>query len=162
MVTRILSFIDLLSFNDIIKLKSEDITHIDFGQYCSQLLSTIFASFTAREVVFDNRIKDIMLPTKTAIPLGLIINELATNAVKHGFCTAKPARFTITLEQQGSENQYLLTVSNSGNQFPPDIDIRQAQTLGLRLITALVGQLGGTIELEREPETTFSITFCCS
>lgn len=100
-----------------------------------------------------------MLPTKTAIPLGLIINELATNAVKHGFDPGERARFTLSLEQDESGSRYTLTVSNSGNPFPPDIDIREAQTLGLRLITALAGQLNGTIELEREPETTFLITF---
>ena len=107
----------------------------------------------------SSRGDDCLSSTKTAVPLGLIINELATNAIKYGFANGREAVYAVDLRTDASENQYVLTVSNTGNPFPADIGLDNPETLGLRLVTALVQQLRGTIELQREPYPVFTIRF---
>ena len=93
------------------------------------------------------------------MPLGLIINEIATNAIKHGFNEKETAVFSIKMEKDKEKNQYELTLSNTGKPFPEEIDIENTDTLGLRLISALVAQIGGTIDLKRKPHPVFTIRF---
>jgi two-component system, sensor histidine kinase PdtaS len=140
-----------------------NITRIDFKTYSQDLLSTIFTAYPAGSVTVENKSESIFLPTKLAIPLGLILNELATNAVKHGFTADAPARFAIELRSFLSEGnakgRYVLTVSNNGRPFPEKVDPKKADSMGLRLITVLTEQIQGTIELQKEPHPTFTIRF---
>ncbi len=139
--------------------RSSDITQINIGDYIQDLLVTIFSSFTRRRVTVENTIGDISLPTKTAVSIGLIVNEIATNAIKYGFTEEEEALFTVDLRKNDKENEYVLFLSNSGRPFPEDIDLDNPDTLGLRLISALTEQLNGTIELNRAPEPEFTIRF---
>jgi PAS domain S-box-containing protein len=139
--------------------ESEHITHVRMQDYVEELLDTIFSSFTDRQVTIENTIGDISILTKTAVSLGLVINELATNAIKHGFIPEKEARFTVDLQEDTGKECYILTVSNIGKPFPEEISLDNPHTLGLRLISVLVDQLDGTIELQRQPYPTFTITF---
>jgi PAS domain S-box-containing protein len=139
--------------------KSESITNINLSEYIEEMLATIFSSFTKNHVAIKNTIGEIVLPTKSAVTLGLIINEVATNAIKHGFTSDVQPEFTVSMEDDTQNGQYVLTLSNSGNPFPEDIDLDHPTTLGLRLISALVGQLKGTIELVRKPSPEFTIRF---
>jgi two-component sensor histidine kinase len=132
---------------------------VELGSYIQDLLTTVFSSFTERPVEIDNRIGSISIGTKKAVPLGLIINELATNAIKHGFTSEEEPRFTVAMEEVTDADAYVLTVSNTGNPFPAHIDFKNAQTLGLQLVQGLVHQLGGTLELDRQPHPVFSIRF---
>ncbi len=137
---------------------TEDFAKINIQDYIDDLLPTIF-SFSPVPVKIGSRTANVMLQTKTIVPLGLIVNEIATNAVKHGFSNSEEAVFTVDL-QEGPENKsYVLTLSNNGPPFPNDIDFNTPKTLGLRLTTALVEQLDGTIELQREPHPVFTIRF---
>ena len=89
----------------------------------------------------------------------MIISELATNAVKHGFGAETKNQFTVTMETEEDTGEHMLTVSNTGPEFPPEIDLENTPSLGLQLITALTGQLGGTLELQRRPSPVFTIRF---
>ncbi|MBD0304354.1 MAG: sensor histidine kinase, partial [Tolypothrix sp. T3-bin4] len=93
----------------------------------------------------------------TAVPCGLIINELVTNALKYAFTGQIKGKINIdfTLENRVC----VLTVSDSGIGFPQDLDYRKARTLGLRLVGSLVKQIRGKIELLETAGTTFKITF---
>jgi two-component sensor histidine kinase len=139
--------------------QTTDVSHIDLRSYVADLLRTIFASFADQEVHVENRVPELSIRTKTAVSLGLIVNETATNAIKHGFTETEEARFTVALEEETDGERYRFTISNSGRPFPADIDPEKADTLGLRLISALAGQLQGTIELERRPAPVFHIRF---
>ena len=139
--------------------KTETVTGIDFKEYIDDLLATIFASFSDRHVRVENTIPDVTLTAKTATPLGLIVNELATNAMKHGFTAGKEAVFSVDLRKDKAENQYILSISNNGKPFPKAVALDNPETLGLQLISALVEQLQGTIELQREPHPVFTIRF---
>ncbi|MFP4563062.1 MAG: PAS domain S-box protein [Spirochaetia bacterium] len=127
--------------------------------YISDLLNSIFSSFSRRPVRIEADVEEICIPTQSAMSLGLIINEIATNAIKHGFSDTEEPVFSVSLKKDKENNQYKLTLSNTGNPFPEDIDLDNPQTLGLRLLSALTEQLGGTIELERRPRPVFNIRF---
>ena len=137
---------------------SEDITHIEVHEYFSDILSAVF-SLSDKDVEIAANIEVAKLHARVAVPLGLIINEVATNAIKYGFMSKGKARFTIELREDGKQEQFVLTLSNTGNSFPADVDLGNPETLGLRLITALVGQLDGSIDLQRDPHPVFTIRF---
>ena len=140
--------------------QSEDATHIDFRRYIDDLLPRLFSFYGGSSVCIQTYIEEIFLPSGDAATLGLIVNELATNAMQHGFTEEKTPVFTVRLTPaEPGGTTYTLTVSNSGRPFPKDVSLEQADTLGLQLITALVDQLGGSIDLEREPHPVFTIRF---
>jgi PAS domain S-box-containing protein len=138
--------------------QTEDISHINLKEYIHELNENVF-SLSKRHVKIEEHIDDITLSTKTAIPVGLIINELATNAMKHGFTAEGEAVFSVELTEDKTKNLYILKIFNTGKPFPKDVTLDNPGTLGLQLITALVSQLQGTIELQRSPHPVFSITF---
>jgi PAS domain S-box-containing protein len=139
--------------------QGNEIQYIDVKDYIQELLETVFSSFTIQPINITADIEDISISTKRAVSLGLIINEIATNAIKHGFAPDQEARFSIDLAQDRPAGWYSLSLSNSGRPFPEDIGLKNPGTLGLRLITALVDQLRGTIDLQRRPHPVFTIRF---
>jgi two-component sensor histidine kinase len=139
--------------------QSENATEISCQNYFKALLDSIFSSFIRGKVKIENRIEDLYLTTRTAVTLGLIINEIATNAIKHGFTDNENAVFSMTMKKDIKNSQYKIKLSNSGKPFPEDIDIESTNTLGLRLINTLVAQLNGTVELRRKPNPMFTIKF---
>jgi len=139
--------------------QSESITEISCQDYFEALLDSLFSSFTRGRVRIEKRIEDLYLTTKTAMTLGLIINEIATNAIKYGFTDNEEAVFLIKMEKDIKNSRYELNLSNTGNPFPEDVDIERSNTFGLRLINALVNQLDGTVELQRKPNPIFTIQF---
>jgi two-component sensor histidine kinase len=138
--------------------QTEEVTHINIRNYFQELLETIFTSFTSKPVEIDNRVETVELPTKPAISLALILNEIATNAIKHGFNEEEPPRFTVTMQSDGT-GSHTLSMENSGNPLPPDIDIETADTLGLQLIRSLVHQLEGDIEISSRQPPRFTLRF---
>lgn len=134
------------------------IDRIEVRDYFQELLETLFASTTDRDVHIINSIERVTISPKTAIALGLIINEIATNAVKYGF-NSEEARFTVGLVKENANYLYNLSLSNSGNPFPDEIDIENTETSGMQLISILVNQLEGSLELEKRPSPKFTIRF---
>jgi len=139
--------------------QSEDITHIAVRDYFQELLDTIFTSFSTRQVTVENRIEELSIETKPAISLALIINEVATNAIKHGFTEDEAPRFSIEMYKDAAAQQYVLRLSNNGNPFPEEVTPEEAETLGLQLIRSLIEQLEGEMELTKTPSPQFTFTF---
>jgi len=133
-------------------------TTIEFSSYIDELLKTVFDSFSAQHVKIENNISNVTLPAKKAVPLGLIINEVATNAIKHGFEAGENARFYIEMKTQ-KKDTYTLIIGNSGRPLPEHIDIYNTETLGLQLISALTEQLDAEIQIKSRPSPEFCITF---
>jgi len=156
---------DLKHRIDVIKLVHEklhqqnDVEKIEVKEYFQELLVSIFSSIYEYEVDLVNNIQELSIPTKTAIPLGLIVNEISTNAIKYGFTSKKEARFTIEMKRDSHTNRYVLLLSNTGNPFPEEIGLERTETMGLQLVSTLVAQLDGTIELQKKPHTKFTIRF---
>jgi len=137
----------------------KNISDIRIREYAEEILRRIFRSFTRLNVQIDSAMEDLYLPPQTALPIGLIINEVAVNAVKYGFSKDAPAVFSISFHQDQEKNECVLTLSNTGRPFPQDIDFEHSDTLGLSLLQALARQLGGTIELHKKPAAHYTIRF---
>lgn len=139
--------------------RKEEITEISAQDYIYDLISTVFTTFTAYHVSTEYYIADISLKSKQAVSIGLILNEIATNAIKHGFTSEEKAVFSVEMKKEAANSQYRLTVSNTGKPFPEEVDLDNPHTLGLQIITTLVKQIEGTIELQKKPHTVFTISF---
>ena len=99
----------------------------------------------------------ITMDLDTAIPLALIINELVSNAIKHGFPGEAEGTVTVGLREDGTH--MTLIVADTGVGFPEGLDFRNTPSMGMQLVMVLVEQLEGTIELTREEGTKFTVTF---
>jgi PAS domain S-box-containing protein len=139
---------------------SPDLASIDMSKYTRKLVSDLQHSYSAEDtsVRITLTVEDIPLGITEAIPCGLIINELVSNALKHAFPKGRQGELTIQLVR-GDTNHITLTVSDNGTGFPEHVDFRKSPSLGLGLINSLVEQLHGTIELDRREGTTFTIIF---
>ncbi|MFO7848897.1 MAG: PAS domain S-box protein [Spirochaetia bacterium] len=138
---------------------TSELTRVEAGEYVQELLSSIFSSFISRSITQHIDIDNIYLDVSSLIHIGLIINETATNAIKHGFTREEEARFEVVLAEDKNRSRYFLKISNSGNSFPEEIDIDTTESMGLQLIKTLVEQVNGTLELKKKPNPTFTITF---
>lgn len=139
---------------------SRDMTHTPLREYILDLLATLFSSFTSAGVEVDTDIDDITVPSAAAVPLGLITNEIATNAVKYGFSDNGTPRFSASLKKDAEvPGLYVYTLSNSGPPIPGNVDIETPGTLGLKLVSALIEQIGGTLELDKSPHPVFTFRF---
>jgi two-component sensor histidine kinase len=100
----------------------------------------------------------VLLSVNQAVPLGLILNELVTNALKHAFHGRAEGEISVSL-RAGQDGLGILSVSDNGIGFPTGFDWPQAQTLGLRLVDMLTAQLQGSKEVSQTEGTEFRITF---
>ncbi len=139
--------------------KSEEYREIDMRGYLKELLSTIFSYFTAKEIEVRNETDKISLDTQSAIYIGIIINEAATNAIKYGFNSEEKPSFSVRFVESEDRRHYILTISNSGNPFPEELDISKSESLGLSLIASLTEELNGEVELSRSPSPVFTVRF---
>jgi len=144
--------------------QSEDLAMIDFAEYSRKLATSLFHSYAAYPeiIALEINVEDVFLGIDNAIPCGLIINELVSNCLKHAFPKGKKGKIRVELRSDKdlhAGDKFTLTVSDDGIGFPKDLDFRNADTLGLQLVTTLVKQLKGTIELDRDGGTEFKITF---
>jgi two-component sensor histidine kinase len=137
--------------------QSHDIAKIEFGDYIKSLL--IHLQQAHREALARIRIttdvQTMYFDIDTAIPAGLIINELVTNAFFHGFPDGASGEIKVTLREK--ENYYFLEVGNSGRPMPEETDLQSASGLGLQLVRLLVKQVHGTLKLTRKPWTVFKV-----
>jgi len=137
--------------------ESPDITKIDLDSYIRFLGKSLFQFYgmTGKGVDFTTRIPEIRTGPDTAIPVGLIANELISNSLKHAFPGGRKGEITITIQRQ--DDMLTIMYKDNGAGIPQDIDWRNAESLGLRLVILLVDQLDGTIDLDRSAGTKFTI-----
>jgi len=140
--------------------QSKDLARINFDDYIRSITKHLFRAYVVdpNAVRMNVNCSDVFLDINKAVPCGLIINELISNALKHAFPEGRKGEVTIDFHPD-ADNRLTLAVSDNGVGFPEDIDISDSETLGLRLISILVTQLKGTLEVERDGGTIFKITF---
>lgn len=137
--------------------RSEDLKNIDLAEYLGRLASEIFRSYSADSRIRMNlEIDELRVDVETAVPLGLIVNELLTNAVKHAFPDGEG---TVTVSLRRRNSRVILEVSDDGKGFPEDIDWESSPSLGLQLVRSLTEQIDGEVEMISDGGTTFRITF---
>lgn len=140
--------------------QSRDLARIDFVQYVHKLSRHLLHSYLtdAERIRLDIMADALFLDIDMAIPCGLIINELISNALKHAFPNGKEGAIRVELHTDGNGLSTII-VRDNGVGLPEDLDVHQTETLGLQLVTSLAGQLNATIGLLRHPGTTFEIRF---
>jgi PAS domain S-box-containing protein len=120
---------------------------VDVADYAESLIPTLLRAYARRPVGTRVETNAIVLPVDVAVPFGLILNELVTNAVKHAFdddAVTSP-RIDIVLEADGPD--FVLTVRDNGRGFPAGLDVATSTRLGMHIVRTLTRQLGGTLEL---------------
>jgi two-component sensor histidine kinase len=138
--------------------QSPTFNDINFKQYIEKLLYDRLYTYGIPKDTIRTKldIKEINLNIETAIPLGLIINELVTNIVKYAF-PHKNGTITIKLKSQNEKLE--LIIADNGIGLPKDIDIENSETLGLQLVNNLINQLDGELEIDITNGTEFKILF---
>ncbi|MGE5139856.1 MAG: sensor histidine kinase [Rudaea sp.] len=140
--------------------RSKDLAHVDFDGYVRDLAAYLFRTYKSNvgpvDLIID--IHDAMLSIDRAIPCGLIINELISNALKYAFPEGRGGYIRVGL-QRPSAAELLLQVSDNGVGFPEGVDFRNTESLGMQLVSTLTTQLGGTLDLDPAAGTSFKVTF---
>jgi len=164
--------------------QSKDLAKIDFGDYVKSLILDLFNSYGVdrNSICLNVNIKDILLDINTAIPCGLIVNELVTNSIKHGFpltesygpsnglfssstnvyrtnnsIDSKECEISVSIIKE--DGFYIMMVYDNGIGFPDDLDFENTDSLGMQLVISLTIQLKGTLTLEKKNGTLFKIIF---
>lgn len=139
--------------------KSQNFAAINFADYAQETANQLFRAYntSAGAIGLVIQIDEIMLPIDTAIPCGLLLNELITNAMKYAFPGARKGE--IRIEMQQTENGVRLVFKDNGIGFPGDVDFHATQTFGLKLVHMLVKQLDGSIEQFSNGGTRYVIVF---
>jgi PAS domain S-box-containing protein len=143
--------------------QSADLARIQFGEYIRHLTDFLFRAYSqqAQNISLQLDIADVTLGVDTAIPCGLLINELVSNALKHAFPQGRAGTLTVALHAT-SPQQCSLVVQDDGVGMPTAFDWQQTTSLGLQLVLSLVSQLAGEVQLTNQAGTTFTIQFAVS
>ncbi|AKB28744.1 Sensory transduction histidine kinase [Methanosarcina siciliae T4/M] len=162
--------------------QSEDMISVDFADYIQNLVNYLFGAYSVgdRNINLKLDVDNVFLGMDTAVPLGIIINELVSNSLKHAFLKGEDGEICVRLkkEENGKDGKgtgrldtgkgikagapgkcFSLIVRDNGKGFPEDLDFRETDSLGLQLVVSLVEQVEGSIELDTSRETEFRIRF---
>jgi two-component sensor histidine kinase len=140
--------------------RSQDLTRIDFAEYIEDLAHHLFQMhhINSQDISLNVETDSAFVKLDQAIPCGLILNELISNALKHAFPPGQNGEVWVVLKAEHPE-MLNLTIGDNGIGFPGHIDFYNSGTLGLQLVNTLIKQLGGTIELGSRFSTEFRIRF---
>ena len=139
--------------------QSDNLEQIGIARYLETLVANLLESYSVEErIVFSSELDDISLNVETAVPLGLIVNELVSNALKYAFPDGRKGQIRIELRRDKGDG-YRLIVSDDGIGYQPGPDLQHSTTLGLRLVQDLAYQLGGGVEMRCEGGTVVEVTF---
>jgi len=142
--------------------KSKNLTELDFPVYISDLASDLLKTYHIRPGLINLKLNigDIKLGIDKGIPCGLILNELISNALKYAFPENRKGK--ICVDFQRNKNQYQLLVADNGIGLSPELDLQNAESLGMRIVYSLVAQLNGTLEINNKIGTEFNIQLLAS
>lgn len=140
--------------------QNENLARINIQSYIDDLVATIQQTFHSKHRNTDFQVvaEGIDLDIDTAVPLGLIVNELATNAYKYAFAHVKDGMLSINLHHKGN-NMYQLIIKDNGPGIPENINIFETESLGLRLVSILSRQLQGKLEVKSDNGAAFYLDF---
>jgi two-component system CheB/CheR fusion protein len=138
---------------------SPDLARIDLGSYVKSFTEQLSQSSVRSGLVGVHiQADEVLLTPDAAIPCGLILTELISNALKHGFPARQPGEIHVELQAPNGQ-EVTVVVRDTGVGFPEEVDFRRTTSLGLQLVCMLTAQLQGTIALERHNGTAFTLTF---
>jgi PAS domain S-box-containing protein len=149
---------------------SPDLASISFSEYMEQLIRGLFSFYNVKPDAIGLRIEvdDIVLDITQAIPLGLIVNELVTNALKHAFPKSRTGKVCASLRylpessvQDGplDEGSAILTVEDNGVGLPTGFNVQEQESMGIYLVRILTRQLRGALQVDGDSKTRFRVVF---
>ena len=142
--------------------KGEGFETLNFSSYVKELVDNLLLTYRLGNNNINLNVdldQNVFLDMYTAVPLGIIINELVSNSLKHAFPDRNDGEIRINLRKEEGNTNFVLTVSDNGVGIPEDLDIENLESLGLQLVTTLVDQLDGELELKRDNGTEFTLRF---
>lgn len=138
--------------------RTEDFSSINFADYLGNLVTNLIASYRIQEVIhLDSNVDEIDLVLDQAIPCGLLVNELITNALKYAWTKNEEGTIRMELRQTGS--RVTLIIADNGSGLPNDFEDMSSDTLGLQLVVTLVEQLDGELIVSVNNGTEYLINF---
>ncbi len=137
---------------------NKNLNRINFQEYLIKLINAIYSSFdfSSQEICYDIEANNIFFNIETAIPLGIIINELVYNAFKHAFKGQKTGKIIIEVSKQSS-TLGTLRIQDNGIGIPKPIKEKKKSSYGLQLANLLVKQLSGTMDIDSSKEGTIIV-----
>ncbi len=140
--------------------QTDNLSEIDFEEYSQQLIDQLATLYKRDGLELEKTIiaRDIKLDIDTAIPLGLILNELISNSFKYAFKEMEKGELQISLERLSKED-LKLTVFDNGVGLPGNLDLSTVKSLGLKLVNILTKQLKGNMNFSNENGARFEIEF---
>ena len=139
--------------------QTKDFSNISFREYVENISRNLVHSYAATDSppVLNLDLDNIQLNLDTAIPCGLIINELLTNSLKYAFTEGKKGKIDISIREKSGH--ITINIADNGKGLPREIDFRNTESLGLQLVVSLVEQINGKIRLDTKKGTKFTIEF---
>jgi two-component sensor histidine kinase len=139
--------------------QSEGVARIAMHDYIEEVVAYLHESYCLDQLVrFELQVEPIELDVTQAVPLGLIINEVITNAFKYAFPNGRPGTVTLRLLRL-EESTYQLTIADDGVGLPAHYDPSQSRSLGMTLLHGFSGQLGGELTITSPPGLTIDLVF---
>jgi two-component sensor histidine kinase len=137
---------------------SQNLARIDLGEYANRLAADVLSSYgnrsgSGRSVRLTSDLQPVTVSIEVAVPCGLILNELISNAIKHGYPEGRSGEITMAIAATG-EGHCTIDVSDDGVGVPAGLDVNNNKSLGLRLVRALTKQLHGSFELKKNDNGT--------
>jgi two-component sensor histidine kinase len=146
--------------------ESDNLALVDFGDYVNSLANSLNASYNPdnSRITMTIKVKEGtgLFKIETAIPCGLILNEMLSNCFKYAFPNESPGKVDVffgNVGKKGAEPLYMLEVKDNGVGIPATINVESSETLGFQLITMLSDQLSGTLTVDRKEGTKLTLTF---
>jgi len=154
--------------------KGEGFETLNFSQYIKELAENLLRTYSVgdKDIILNMYLEEnALFDMDTAVPLGIIVNELLSNSLKHAFPDIKEGEIRIELHKEENvecikstnedckSTNFVLTISDNGVGIPENFDMENLDTLGTQLVTSLVDQLDGELELKRENGTEFTVRF---
>ena len=139
--------------------QSSNLARIHFGDYVSSLTGFLFRSYsnTAGRVALKLTVDEVHLNIDSAVPCGLILNELVSNSLKHAFKDGRSGELRVELRAE--PEGYKLTVADNGSGLPSDFDLTRIKSLGLQLVETLSRQIKGRLTVESSSGARFQLFF---
>jgi two-component sensor histidine kinase len=140
--------------------QSETLAKVDLADYVQSLVAILVRTYTTgSQIELEIQVDPATVAIDTAIPVGLMLNELVTNALKYAYPNGRTGKLIVALSAE-SAGYFILRVQDDGGGLPPDFQLGQVGTLGLRLVRMFAKQLRAEVTLHSEPgQLSFEIRF---
>lgn len=140
--------------------QARDLSKIDFAACLQSLAACLFQfiKVDADQIRLESELEDVRLDINTAVPCGLLVNELVSNALKHAFPGGRKGTVRIGLRRE-TDGTLKLRVADDGVGFPKALDFRHTESFGLQIVALLIEQIERTIALEGNDGTAFAVAF---